>query len=136
MQIRIRKITVIRTNMPPRGNVNEELQWLGGTLGLFNLRDKDRSCFRIFIELIKASKSEELISSDDLAMRLSLTRGTVVHHLNKLLEAGIIINNRNRYELRVSSLRALITELENDFKKVTSELYEVAGKVDEQLGLK
>jgi len=136
MVTRIQRITIIRTKRPPLTNVNDELQWFGGSLGLFNLRDKDRSCFRIFIELVKASQNQDIISSDDLALRLALTRGTVVHHLNKLLEAGIIINNRNRYELRVTSLRALIQELENDMKRMYGELYNVAEQLDEKLGLK
>ena len=136
MAIHIQKITIIRTRSPPPTNVNDELQWLGGSLGLFNLRDRDRSCFRIFIELVKTGQQENMISSDDLAARLNLTRGTVVHHLNKLLEAGIIINNRNRYELRVGSLRALIRELENDMKKTYEELYLVAEQLDQKLGLK
>jgi predicted transcriptional regulator len=136
MTARIQRITIIRTKMPVLTSVNDELQWLGGSLGLFNLRDKDRSCFKIFIELVKASQQQDLISSDDLAARLSLTRGTVVHHLNKLLEAGIIINNRNRYELRVNSLRALIKELENDMKRMYGDLYKIAEELDAKLGLK
>jgi predicted transcriptional regulator len=132
----VRKITIIRSRRPLTNNVNEELQWLGGTLGLFNLRDKDRSCFRIFIEVVKTSQAEQGISSDDLAARLNLTRGTVVHHLNKLIDSGIINANRNKYELRVSNLRALISELENDTKRIYAELSEIAENVDKKLGLK
>jgi predicted transcriptional regulator len=132
----IRRITIIKTKQPDFESVNDALQWIGGSLGLFNLRDKDRSCFRIFIEILKASKSQDMISSDDLADRLSLSRGTVVHHLNKLLESGIIINNRNRYELRVSSLTALVSELERDAQKLFEEMRLVAQQVDEQLGFR
>ena len=48
------KITIIRIRKPAQSNINKELQWLGSSLGLFGLRDKDKSCFRIFIELIKS----------------------------------------------------------------------------------
>jgi predicted transcriptional regulator len=132
----IQKITVVRTQKPQFNTVNDELQWLAGSLGLFNLRDKDKTCFRVFIELIKQSKEADLISSDELAARLQLTRGTVVHHLNKLLEAGLIINNRNRYELRVSSLEALVDMIQADFEKTCNELRRVAQNLDIQLGLK
>jgi predicted transcriptional regulator len=132
----IRRITIIKTKQPDFESVNDALQWIGGSLGLFNLRDKDRSCFRIFIEILKASHTQDIISSDDLADKLNLSRGTVVHHLNKLLEAGIIINNRNRYELRVSSLSSLVEELEHDAKKMFEEMRTVAHQVDGQLGLR
>ena len=130
----IQRITIVRTKRPEFDSINEKLQWFAGSLGLFNLRDKDRSCFRIFIELVKMSRTHEVISSDELADRLGLTRGTVVHHLNKLLEAGLITSNRNRYELRVSSLKALVDMVENDFKQTCNSLREVASQIDAQLG--
>ena len=131
----IQRITVVRTRKPEFDSINEKLQWFAGTLGLFNLRDKDRSCFRIFIELVKMGRQHEVISSDELANKLGLTRGTVVHHLNKLIEAGIIISSRNRYELRVESLNALVDMIEEDFKKTCAELRVVAKDLDNQLGM-
>jgi predicted transcriptional regulator len=131
----IQRITIVRTQKPEFDSINEKLQWFAGSLGLFNLRDKDRSCFRIFIELVKMARNHEVISSDELSQRLGLTRGTVVHHLNKLLEAGIIVSNRNRYELRVNSLVALVDMIEDDFVKSCAALREVAKEIDGQLRL-
>lgn len=131
----LQRITVVRTRKPDFDNINDQLQWFAQSLGLFNLRDKDRSCFRLFIELIKLSRTQEVISSDDLAVKLDLTRGTVVHHLNKLLEMGLIVSNRNRYELRVNSLKALVELLEQDFLKSVADIKTVASAIDRQLGL-
>jgi len=111
------KITIIRTARPRQPDLNQELQFLGNSLGLFNLRDKDKSLFRIFIELLRASKKGNPLTSDELAERLGLSRGTVVHHVNKLLEAGIVLNMRNKYLLRVENLAALIGELEKDIQR-------------------
>ena len=80
------KVTVVRIRKELSGNVNQELQWVGNSLGLFNLRDRDSSCFRVFITLVKRAKQNTPITSDDVADRLRLSRGTVVHHLNKLKE--------------------------------------------------
>ncbi|MFW6449793.1 MAG: hypothetical protein ACOCZ6_01955 [Nanoarchaeota archaeon] len=61
-------ITIIRLKKPRSNEINEELQWLGASLGLFNLRDKDKSCFRIFIELIKNARiRDEPLTSDQIA---------------------------------------------------------------------
>jgi len=54
------------------------------------------------------------LSSDELADRLGLSRGTVVHHLNKLLDSGIIVQAHRGYILRVDSLRELIQSLKKD----------------------
>lgn len=134
IRIKRQKITIVNLRRPPR-DPNEELQWLGSSLGLFSVRDKDKSCFRIFIELLKANKVGLPLSSDELAFKLHLSRGTVVHHLNKLMESGIIINERNKYMLRVRNLRFLIDELEKDITRSLDNLRHVAEDIDEYLGL-
>lgn len=129
------RITIINIRKPREQNVNQELQWLGSSLGLFNLRDKDKSCFRVFIELLKSSKARQTLTSDDLALRLSLSRGTIVHHINKLMESGLVIHEGNRYILRVENLKTLIEEVEKDIKRACEDLKEVAKEIDDRLGL-
>lgn len=129
------KITIIDVRKPASENINLKLQWLGSSLGLFGLRDKDKSCFRLFIELLKGTKMGHPYSSDDLAANLKLTRGTVVHHLNKLIKAGIVITEKNRYILRVNNLTELIEELEEDMMRACARLKDVAKDIDQKLGL-
>jgi predicted transcriptional regulator len=129
------KITLINIRKPEKENLNQELQWLGDSLGLFNLRDRDRSCFRIFIELLKASKAKRPLNSDELAHTLGLSRGTIIHHINTLMEAGIVVSDGNAYRLRVENLQALIDEVEKDVKRTTEQLREVAKDLDTWLGL-
>ena len=73
------------------------------------------------------------MTSDELARRLALTRGTVVHHLNKLLESGIVIEERNRYALRVQNLEVLVDEIRKDIRRTMDDLKEIAKQIDEQL---
>jgi len=49
------RFTIIRDRTMPSEDINAELQWIGHTLGLFNERDKEKSCFRIFIELLRST---------------------------------------------------------------------------------
>ncbi len=130
-----KRITIISISRPKERSVNEELQWLCDSLGLFGLRDRDRSCFRIFIELLKTSKQHQPISSDEIADRLSLTRGTVVHHLNKLSDSGIIIQQRKRYILREPNLEILMDDLRRDFEEYFKELKKTAKEIDDVLEL-
>ncbi|MBI2138048.1 HTH domain-containing protein [Candidatus Woesearchaeota archaeon] len=128
------RVTIVRMRKPEERNINYELQWLGDSLGLFGERDKDKSCYRVFIELLKVTKKRQPISSDDLAERLHLTRGTVVHHLNRLLETGIVIHERRKYLLRVPSLSGLIEEVAKDMARAFEDLKDVAEEVDKRLG--
>ncbi len=135
MFVKISKITITRLRKPKIHNINQELQWFGNSLGLFGLRDKDKSCFRIFIELLKSAKVGEGMSSDELAFKLHLSRGTVVHHLNKLMESGIVINRKNKYYMRVDNLKELIKVLKSDIEKSFKDLEEMAKEIDGVLGL-
>ena len=131
-----KKITILNIRNPEAKDVNENLQYLGSSLGLFGIRDKDKSCFRIFIELLKSTKKGEgALTSDDLAMKLNLSRGTVIHHINKLMDAGIVVNDRNKYFLREDNLELLIKELRKDMKRMMDDLEEAAGNIDKWMGL-
>lgn len=129
------RITIIRINKPSQLNVNQKLQWLGNSLGLFNLRDKNKSCFRIFIEFLKNAKTNTAITSDEIADKLNLSRGTVVYHINRLMEAGLLSHTKNRYYLRVNNLKYLINEVEKDVTRTLDDLKSVAEEIDDALGL-
>ena len=129
------RITIVNIRKPAEHNVNQELQWFGSSLGLFNLRDKDKSTFRVFIELLKSAKAKHTLTSDELALRLALSRGTIIHHINKLMESGIVIHEGNKYTLRVENLKSLIEEVEKDIKRACDDLKEIAKEIDERLGL-
>lgn len=129
-----RKVTLVMVNKPVEKDINKELQWLGHSLGLFNMRDKDKSCYRIFLELLMSAKKREALTSDEIAAKLNLTRGTVIHHINKLMDAGLVIHQRNRYALRVEKLEMLIQELERDLKRTLNNLREVAIDIDRWMG--
>ena len=130
-----RKITIISVGRPSRLSLNQELQSFGHMLGLFGERDRDKSCFRIFIELLKAKKLGRGLSSDELAILLSLTRGTVVHHINNLLDRGIIVHAGRRYVLRSDNLHQLIVDLHNDAERVFTQLENTARELDNMLSL-
>ena len=127
----VKRVTVVKLRRIGSGNINADLQWLGNSLGLFGLRDKDSSCFRIFIILVK--KTESPISSDEIAERLHLSRGTVVHHLIKLMDSGIVVREKEGYLLREQSLFHLIDDLRKDAESMFAELTAVAKEIDEKI---
>ena len=131
----IRRITIVNVKRPKASSVNDELQWLGSALGLFGERDRDKSCFRIFIELIKAIRASGGLTSDDLAERLSLTRATVIHHLNTLMERGIVVHEGNRYVMRGDRLTSLMEDIQKDMDRAMIEMKKAAEELDRILDL-
>ncbi|MBW2995947.1 ArsR family transcriptional regulator [Candidatus Woesearchaeota archaeon] len=130
-----KRVTIVKLSKPDDKDLNKNLQWFGNSLGLFSIRDKDRSCFRIFIELVKATKTQNPLTSDEIASRLELSRGTVVHHVNKMMGSGIVVREGSRYLMRVGSLTTLIEELHKDVSKTCKELRDAAQEIDACLGL-
>ncbi|MEK6857314.1 MAG: helix-turn-helix domain-containing protein [Nanoarchaeota archaeon] len=130
-----KRITIISITKPRNNDVNEDIQWMGDSLGLFHLRDKEKSCFRIFVEFIKAAKEDKLLSSDEIAERIGLTRGTAVHHLNKMMESGLVIQQKNRYILRDPNLEILLEDIKRDFEMAYEELKKTAKEIDKALGI-
>lgn len=135
--MRTTRITITHVVYPRREtDLNEELQCLGAALGLFSPRDKDKSRFRIFIALIKALRTKGRgLTSDELAAQLDLTRATVIHHLDGLMDAGIVDSNRGIYQLRVDSLEDLVEQIKEDVSKTLDDLQDVARHCDAELGL-
>ncbi len=130
MRYTYQRITIIKNQKPEVDDINIDLQWFGASLGLFNLRDKDKSMFRIFLELLKTTKARKQITSDEIAAKLKLSRGTVIHHMNKLMEAGIVVANRDGYILREDNLELLISEIERDLRKTCNDLKVIAKGID------
>ena len=130
----IKRFTIVRIRKIPTQDVNQELQWLGNAMGLFNLRDKESSCFRVFITLVKRAKNNQPISSDGIAEKLDLSRSTVIHHLNRLVDAGIVSREKGGYALRETNLSQVIKDIRQDLESTFSELQKIADEIDQKLG--
>ena len=135
MHTEFRRLTIVKIRKPVKKEINQDLQWFCSTLGLFSLRDKNSSCFRIFVELLKAARDNRPVSSDEIGYRLGLSRGTVVHHLNRLIDSGLIIPDKNGYVLRVSSLGELVELIKKDTEGIFQNLRDIAKDLDDDLNL-
>ena len=130
-----RKVTIVRLRKPTQKDLNQDLQWFSSSLGLFSERDKEKSCFRIFVELIKAARRNQPLNSDQIALRTHLSRATIIHHLNKLIETGLVIPHEGSYILRVDNLETLVEEVKRDVLRSFEDLQAMAEELDDQLGL-
>ncbi|MGM5480356.1 MAG: ArsR family transcriptional regulator [Nanobdellota archaeon] len=133
--MRISKVTIVREHVKSHNTINDLLLLFGQSLGLFGLRDKDKSCYRIFITLVKALKVQTELSSDELAELTGLSRGTVVYHLNRLLKAGIVTNYKNKYYINYDSLEDLVKDLKRTVAEMLDDIENVAKEIDRGLHL-
>ncbi|HLC57048.1 MAG TPA: winged helix-turn-helix transcriptional regulator [Candidatus Nanoarchaeia archaeon] len=130
------KLTLCKLNHPETNDLNSQLQWFSRSLGLFSTRDKEKSCFRIFIALIEAKKARRFLSSDELAEKSNLTRATIIHHLKNLEAHGLIKQENNRYALSYNTLSLLVKSLSSELTAILEDLEASAEELDKKLELK
>lgn len=125
-----KEIRILNLKPVKKQPLNDDIQWFSNCLGMFNKRDKEKSCFRIFIHLLKEGGS---LSSEQLAQRSNLSRATVIHHASRLMDSGLVIRKENSYILRFNNLEDLTREIEKDVYSTFKRLREVSKKIDEEL---
>ena len=125
-------ITIKKIKRPKSSDLNNDIQIISQSLGLFSKRDKEKSCFRVFLEIVKSKG----MNAEEITLNTHLTRATVIHHLNFLIKSGLIIKKGHKYILRGETLEGLIKEISNDMNKTFSELDKLAKNIDSELTLK
>ena len=125
-----KEITILNLEREEDDKLNDEIQWFSNCIGMFNKRDKEKSCFRIFIHLLK---EKDVLSSDEIAERSSLSRATVIHHIAKLRDSGIVIKKEKGYALKTRSFEELTNEIEKDISRTMDKLRLISKKIDEEL---
>lgn len=129
------RFVVATIRKPVVKDINADLQWFGLSLGLFGERDKEKSCFRLFVALVRATRARHALTSDELAKLTHLSRGTVIFHLHKLQEAGFVVVEEGKYLLRSDTLSELVVELERDISRSLGDIRAAAQELDAELGL-
>ena len=129
------RITLKKLSSPAPGNINRDIDFICKSFGYFAERDKHETAGKIFRILVKEAAGEsEGLTSDELAERLNLTRGAIVHHLNNFIESGLVIKERNTYKLRAPSLQKCIEEIRDDIDRILKQMMKIAIDIDEKLG--
>tara|TARA_Y100000034_G_C6684735_1_gene301160 strand:- start:61 stop:438 length:378 start_codon:yes stop_codon:yes gene_type:complete len=112
-----------------------DIQILSQNIGLFNDRDKEKSCYRIFIELIKAKKDQRLLNSQELADKSHLSRATVLHHIEKLISSGIVQEYNHKFTLKEKNLTSTLLSLQKQMNDMYESTLELSKKLDQELGI-
>ena len=122
-------ITIKKINRPKNSNLNQDIQIISQSLGLFTKRDREKSRFRVFIEILK----NEGLTAEDITINTNLTRATVIHHLNSLIKKGLVVKKKHKYYLRGDNLEGLIKEVSKDMDRTFNNLNKLAKNIDKNL---
>lgn len=132
----MKRFVLAEIKKPKEEGVDSDILWMCECLGIITPRDRDRTSTKVLKVMLRAAKEEEHLSSDDIAERVGITRGTAVHHIKRYMRSGIIIKQHTTYELRTHCLRDTLDEIELDMERTIKRMKQLAEEIDEELGLK
>lgn len=128
-----KQIVLFERRPPLSEDLDSEIGWLCGSLGVVSGRDVDRTAREVFMQVLLATKSREPLTSDMIARRLNLTRGAINHHLRWLIDAGLLVRHQRELALRGPTLERTILELRRDAERMFEDIIEMAVKIDERI---
>ena len=128
----MKQITIRTLRPPAKKNLKKDIEWFCHSLGLLGERDKKKSSFRIFETIVKANRKNG-ISADELARAVGMSRTAVMHHVNTMIMAGLVVKEGGRFELRMKSLQKIVDEIELDINRTLRAVREVAKDIDKRM---
>ncbi|MEK6970345.1 MAG: winged helix-turn-helix domain-containing protein [archaeon] len=128
------RIIIRRIEPPFERTAEREMEWLCQSLGLTPI-DKDKTTMEIFKEVVRSTETGKGISSTELAEKVGLSRGAVIHQLNNLQLAGLVVKQGRAYFSRSRSMVRTIQEVEEDIRRIFDRMEETAREMDRALGV-
>ncbi len=128
---------VIKKVEPPfSNNVQDELDWICQSFGFFEDIDREKTASAVFKEIIKATEHDNPLSSTMLAKKVGMSRGSVINHLNNLMQSGLIVKDGRLYMARSQSMVRTISEIEEDIDRIFDRMKKRARMIDKRFGIR
>lgn len=129
-------ISLRKLEIPVEDDIEKDLDWLCHTLGLVSGRDIDKTVIKLLKTILYSQIEGRGITSDELADKLSLSRGTIDYHLRSLIDLGLLTRDKNLIKLRSSSLLRTISEIKKEVDDIFEEVFKISEHLDKHFGLK
>jgi len=127
------KIIVKSIGRPRDADRDELIEWFCRVFGLAEGPDDMEP--KLLRAIVSASFAGNGITSKVLYKRLSAPRSTIIYHLNRLIETGVVVRKGRKYYLRSSDMQSTVEELQADIIREFEKLEEYAKKFDSLFGV-
>ncbi len=124
------KIVIRAVDRPAYKNPDEFIRWLCEALGLSNPNEKGSIEAEILKRFIVAAASNTGISSSQIALEPKVARSTVIYHLNRFIDSGLLVKKGRLYYLRAQELSTAIEEIEYDINREMMRILDAAREFD------
>ncbi|MGI0100246.1 MAG: hypothetical protein ACREBH_00770 [Candidatus Micrarchaeaceae archaeon] len=128
------RIVIKFVERPDFNDPEKMLKWFCTVFGLSSENDEidslDEQILRNFTE---AAYRNEGLSSAELKIDTDLARSTVIYHLNRFMDAGLLVKRGRKYYLRASEMYKAIEEIEYDINREMQRMLDAAKEFDRMM---
>ncbi|MGC8651925.1 MAG: hypothetical protein ACP5UH_01590 [Candidatus Micrarchaeia archaeon] len=121
------KIVIKSVERPRDETPNSIIRWFCNVFDLDSEIEQE-----IFKRFIKAAGQNRGISSSELRFN-NVARSTVIYHLNRFIDAGLVVRKGRKYVFRGPSMLALIEEMDYDIQREMQRMLDFAKELDRQV---
>lgn len=129
------RVLVKKVRSPAPGNLDIDIDYICRSFGYFSQRDKYDTAGKIFRLIVKEACGDTRgLRSEQIADRLKISRGAIIHHINNFISTGLVMKEHNSYRLRSASLQKCIEEIKEDIDRIFNQMIKIAIDIDDKLG--
>ena len=116
-----------------RPNLNDQekmIKWFCEVFGLSSEENPDSIEEQILRNFTEAAYRNKGLGSSELKLETELARSTVIYHLNRFIDAGLLVKRGRKYYLRASEMSKAIEEIEYDINREMQRMLDMAKEFD------
>lgn len=123
-------IIIKAVDKPKSDDPDDFIKWFCKVFGLESEFDDKENIEEILLkEFIKAAYYGKGLSSGEISLS-NVPRTTIIYHLNRLIDTGMIVKKGRRYYLRASEFSDVIDEIEYDVNREIMKIKDIADEFE------
>jgi len=124
------RIVIKFVERPDFDNPEKMLKWFCEVFGLSSGDSGDDIEEQILRNFVYAAHGNNGLASSELKLKTDLARSTVIYHLNRFIDSGLLVKRGRKYYLRASEMHKAIEEIEYDINREMQRMLDTAKEFD------
>lgn len=118
---------------PDQNDAEGIIRWFCDVFGLSNPEAENPVEKQVLKSFVEAAREGKGLSSSELDLETKLARSTVIYHLNRFRDAGLIVKRGRKYYLRAGEMEKVIQEIGYDLERELRGLIDTSKRLDMML---
>lgn len=125
------RIVIKFVERPDSKDQEKMLKWFCDVFGLSGDNDAfDSIEEQILKNFTEAAYRDKGLSSSELKLKTDLARSTVIYHLNRFIDVGLLVKHGRKYYLRASEMQKAMEEMKYDMEREMQRMIDTARDFD------